>query len=65
MLQEAYLFWRIAKGGPGLPSESTPWSSAMPAWEEFLTEEEIWDVIIFMYDFTGHRPRVRENVEGH
>jgi hypothetical protein len=37
----------------------------MPAWEEFLTEEEIWDVIIFMYDFTGHRPRVRENVEGH
>src|SRR5437660_7852160 len=31
MLQESYLFWRIAKGGPGLPRESTPWSSAMPA----------------------------------
>jgi len=31
MLQESYLFWRIAKGGPGLPKESGPWSSAMPA----------------------------------
>src|SRR5437016_6212591 len=30
MLQEAYLFWRIAKGGPGLPKESTPWNSVMP-----------------------------------
>ena len=63
MLQESYLFWRVAKGGPGLPPESTPWSSAMPAWEDFLTEEEIWDVIAFLYDFTGHRPRAREHVE--
>lgn len=63
MLQEAYIFWRIAKGGPGLPAESTPWSSAMPAWENFLTEEEIWDVTLFLYDFTGHRPRAREHVE--
>jgi mono/diheme cytochrome c family protein len=62
MLQETYLFWRIAKGGPGLPSESTPWVSAMPAWELFLTEEEIWDVILFLYDFTGYRPRAREEL---
>ncbi|NNF02932.1 MAG: cytochrome c, partial [Rhodothermales bacterium] len=62
MLQEGYLFWRIAKGGPGLPPESTPWLSAMPAWELFLTEEEIWDVILFLYDYTGHRPRAREEV---
>jgi len=62
MLQEAYLFWRVAKGGPGLPDESTPWSSAMPAWEDFLTEDEIWDVILFLYDYTGHRPRAREEV---
>ena len=27
-LQEAYLFWRIAKGGPGLPEESGPWIPA-------------------------------------
>ncbi|GIV60161.1 MAG: hypothetical protein KatS3mg043_1250 [Rhodothermaceae bacterium] len=62
MLQETYLFWRIAKGGPGLPSESTPWASAMPAWENFLTEEEIWDVILFLYDYTGFRPRAREEI---
>lgn len=60
MLQETYLFWRIAKGAPGLPEESTPWSSAMPAWEQFLTEEEIWDVILFLYDHTDSRPRARE-----
>jgi len=60
MLQETYLFWRVAKGAPGLPNESTPWSSAMPAWEQFLTEEEIWDVILYLYDYTGLKPRARE-----
>jgi mono/diheme cytochrome c family protein len=60
MLEESYLFWRIAKGAPGLPVESTPWSSAMPAWELFLDEEEIWDVILFLYDYTEQRPRAKE-----
>ena len=69
-LSESYLFWRIAKGGPGLPGESTPWDSAMPAWEDFLTEEEIWQVIAYLYDTTGHEPRVMghgggEGGEGH
>jgi len=63
MLQENYLFWRIAKGGPGLPDESTPWSSAMPAWEKFLTEEEIWDVTLFLYDYTEQKPRAVEELE--
>ena len=57
MLQEAFLFWRIAKGGPGLPKESTPWNSVMPAWEERLTEDEIWKVIMYLYDATGFQPR--------
>ena len=57
MLQEAYLFWRIAKGGPGLPKESTPWNSVMPAWEDRLTEEQIWEVIMYLYDATGQQPR--------
>ncbi len=56
-LQESYLFWRIVTGGPGLPREGTPWASAMPAWQEMLTEEEIWKVIAFLYDYTGHVPR--------
>jgi mono/diheme cytochrome c family protein len=57
MLQEAYLFWRIAKGGPGLPRESTPWNSVMPAWEDRLTEEQIWQVIMYLYDATEQQPR--------
>ncbi|MEM7481485.1 MAG: cytochrome c [Acidobacteriota bacterium] len=64
-LQESFLFWRIAKGGPGLPAEGGPWDSAMPAWEEFLTEEEIWDVIAYLYDFTGYQPRAIHEVGGH
>ena len=62
ILQESFLFWRIAKGGPGLPEEGGPWDTAMPAWESFLTEEEMWDVVLFLYEFTGDRPRAREGV---
>ncbi len=57
MLQEAFLFWRVAKGGPGLPNESTPWSSAMPPWEEHLKTDEMWKVILFEYWYTGWHPR--------
>lgn len=57
-LQESYVFWRVATGGPGLPKEATPWLSAMPIWEHFLSEEEIWKVSLFIYDYTGHEPRV-------
>ncbi len=57
-LQEAFLFWRIATGGPGLPKEGTPWNSAMPVWHEFLDEEEIWQVITFLYDYVGQVPRI-------
>jgi mono/diheme cytochrome c family protein len=62
-LRETFLFWRAAKGGPGLPEEGGPWDTAMPAWEKFLKEDEIWDVILFLYDFTDERPRAREEVE--
>ena len=60
MLTESFVFWRIAKGGPGLPNEGAPWNSAMPAWENFLTADEIWSVIIFLYEQTGHEPRTWE-----
>ena len=60
MLRDTFLFWRISKGGPGLPEEGGPWDSAMPAWEKFLKEEEIWEVITFLYDFTGQKPRAKE-----
>jgi hypothetical protein len=60
MLRETFLFWRISKGGPGLPEEGGPWATAMPAWEKFLKEDDIWDAILFLYDFTGSRPRAKE-----
>ncbi len=56
-LQEAFLFWRITKGGPGLPVEGTPWASAMPVWEDMLKEDEVWKIISFLYDYTGFEPR--------
>lgn len=63
MLRETFLFWRISKGGPGLPDEGGPWDSAMPAWEKILKEDEMWDAILFLYDFTGQKPRAREEAE--
>ncbi|HSR93048.1 MAG TPA: TonB-dependent receptor [Gemmatimonadales bacterium] len=44
----------------GLPEEGGPWDTAMPQWEKFLKEDEIWDAVLFLYDFTGRRPRARE-----
>lgn len=60
-LTESFVFWRVAKGGPGLPLEGTPWNSAMPVWEDFLTEDEIWAVIIFLYEQAGVSPRTWEH----
>lgn len=59
-LTESFVFWRVAKGGPGLPREGAPWNSAMPAWEEFLTAEEIWSVAIYIYQQAGVSPRTWE-----
>jgi len=57
-LTESFVFWRIGTGGPGLPSEGAPWISAMPVWHTLISEEETWKVIMFLYDYTGHSPRV-------
>lgn len=59
MFQESFIFWRVSKGAPGMPFEGGPWDSAMPAWEKFLSVEDMWDVILFLYDFTESRPRAR------
>lgn len=56
-LQETFLFWRVAKGGIGLPREGFPWASVMPPWEQHLTTDEIWKVILFEYWHTGYYPR--------
>ncbi len=56
-LQETFVFWRVAKGGLGLPPEGFPWASVMPPWEQHLTTDEIWKVILFEYWHTGYYPR--------
>jgi mono/diheme cytochrome c family protein len=58
-LSESYVFWRVAKGGPGLPVEGKPWNSAMPVWEDELTVTEMWQVIAYLYEATGQHPAER------
>ena len=53
---EGYVFWRIAKGGWVLPTLMEPWNSAMPAFEDILTEDEIWAVVLFLYEAQGFTP---------
>lgn len=57
-LVESYPFWRIQEGGVALPSEASPWDSAMPAWKGQLTDEQIWKIILAEYDLAGVEPRV-------
>ena len=57
-LQEAFLFWRITTGGPGLPKEGTPWNSAMPVWHEMISAEDVWNAITFIFDYNGQVPRI-------
>lgn len=51
---ESYAFWRIAKGGKGLADRFGPWDSAMPAWEGTLAPEEIWKVVLYVYESVKH-----------
>ena len=48
-LSDAYLFWRVSQGGA-----VAPFNSAMPAWENGLSEEERWQVISYIRTFTDH-----------
>jgi len=57
---EGYTFWRVANGGPGLPTEATPWDSAMPEWKLNLSEEERWRIILAEYDLAEKTPRIPE-----
>jgi len=58
---EGYTFWRVSNGGPGLPTEATPWDSAMPVWKLNLSEEERWKIILAEYDLAQKTPRIPES----
>ncbi|MDP2810114.1 MAG: cytochrome c [Rhodocyclaceae bacterium] len=65
MLQESFVFWRVATGGPGLPKGATPWLSAMPVWQNMLSEEEIWKAILYIYAGSGSTPRIWDEEVSH
>jgi mono/diheme cytochrome c family protein len=46
-LTDGYLFWRVSKGGA-----FEPFNSAMPSWEQSLTEEQRWQVISYVRTFS-------------
>lgn len=58
-----YTFWRVENGGPGLPTEATPWDSAMPEWKLSLTEEQRWKIILAEYSLAEKTPRIPEGHE--
>jgi hypothetical protein len=58
---EGYTFWRVTNGGPGLPTEATPWDSAMPEWKLSLSEEQRWKIILAEYDLAQKTPRIPES----
>lgn len=61
---ESHPFWRITEGSLGLPAIATPWNSAMPAWGDELTTEEIWKIIMAEYRLSGTEPREPEELGG-
>jgi mono/diheme cytochrome c family protein len=51
-----YVFWRVRDGG----IFNKQFKSAMPGWGDELDEEEIWEVIMYIYTKAGVRPRTWE-----
>lgn len=46
-MSDGALFWRISEGGT-----MEPFNSAMPPWKSSLSEDEIWQVITFLREFS-------------
>ncbi len=42
-MEDSYLFWRITEGGA-----MEPFNSAMPAWGEAFSDDEIWQLVSFV-----------------
>ena len=59
---EPFLFWRINEGAFGLPAESSPWDSAMPAWKGEIPEDDMWKIILADYDTSNKEPRKPEKI---
>jgi len=60
---ESYPFWRVREGNAGLPDIATPWNSAMPAWGDELSDDEIWRIVATEYRLSGTEPRRPEDMD--
>lgn len=49
MMDDAYLFWRVSKGGA-----MEPFNSAMPTWELVLSEDARWQVVTYVRTLSEH-----------
>jgi mono/diheme cytochrome c family protein len=45
-MSDGALFWRVSEGGM-----MEPFNSAMPAWKDTLSEDEIWQVVTYIREF--------------
>jgi mono/diheme cytochrome c family protein len=60
-LSDGYLYWRISEGG-----QMEPLNSAMPAWKEALSEQEIWQIISYVRTLSdGHMDDAAVDEEHH
>lgn len=66
-LVEGYAFWRVKTGGLGLPTEASPWDSAMPVWGRQLAENaqdlsdaDMYKILLAEYATARKDPRVPE-----
>ncbi len=48
-------------GSDSLPAEASPWDSAMPAWKDDLTDDQIWKIVLAVYEIAGVEPRKIES----
>ena len=46
-MSDGALFWRVSEGGM-----MEPFNSLMPAWKDTLSEDEIWQVITYIREFS-------------
>jgi mono/diheme cytochrome c family protein len=45
-MSDAYIFWRITEGGV-----EAPFNSAMPAWGDAYSTDQIWQLVSFLRTF--------------
>jgi mono/diheme cytochrome c family protein len=61
---DAYLFWRVSEGGQVEPFHSM--QSVMPAFKDFLSEDQRWDVLAYVHaTFHGGFLPTSVTAEGH